>query len=472
MVFAVVGAGVLFLVAMVIGCRQLAQIQLWKATVLIAITGYVVLNYGFANIAFHVGGFPIILGHGLMFFALVLAGFRYRAAYRAAVNDPAMVCILLLIAMSLVRLLFDVPQFGLYAVRDASMFTEGIFCLLGLVWAMDQRNTDTFIKWLMLLFLLNLVYCATFPFARELTAISPKSGIFLQVAIIGQYGGNASYLLAGALFCILVGPYAVRWPRWVFVVLALIQLLELAILQERAQYLSLLVCLCVVAVFGQIRKFADLVFSVSFALAAVVILTSVVGIELSGRVGPVNLGFLGEHATSLLGERYAPAAGSIDDRLDWYHQVWQRLRSEPAAILIGLGYGEPLIDVSDSGVATRQPHNVHLSVLARGGIGALALWITLNLVVIKRFVRALRARACLEGKALMLVLWMFLLYIVLIIVMSVQPGLEFSYGAIPFYFFIGVALGFTRFQTKRGSNAIGSLAHQTQSVSYLSAPTP
>ena len=426
--------------------RQLAQFELWQVFVLLALTGFIILTYGFANLAFHVGGVPIIIGHGLMFAALGLVAFRHRPRFVKALRDPAMRCVLGLIALTLFRLLFDIPRFGWYAVRDASMFTEGIFLLLGLVWSMERRNTTVLMKWLMILFVLNVMYVCTFPLAEQLKAWSPKSGIFLEVPLLGTYGGNDSYLLAGSLFCILVGTYVVRWPRWILVLFALVQLLGLAVLQARADYLGLLVCLFVLAMLGQVRKSAELLISSSLALVALLLLTSVLGIELSGRVGPVNVAFLREHAGSLLGERDAPAAGSIDTRMMWYSEVWDRLRSNPTSLLAGEGFGKPLIDFSDSGVATRQPHNSHLSVLARMGALGLAMWLAFHFTILKRFVLAWRARAYFDSKLFALVMWLFLLYIILMIDMSVQPGLEFSYGAIPFYFLIGFALGVIRFE--------------------------
>ncbi len=39
-----------------------------------------------------------------------------------------------------------------------------------------------------------------------------------------------------------------------------------------------------------------------------------------------------------------------------------------------------------------------------------------------------------------LALWLLLLYVLGVVFTTFQPWLEFSFGAIPFYFFVGVAL--------------------------------
>jgi hypothetical protein len=442
---ALIGSLVIFTLAVFL-VRKLAQIELWQVLVLVALTGYIVLNYGFANFAIHVGGIPIIVGHSLMLGALALAASRRWRFFVKALSDPSMVCILILIGMAVFRLCFDVPQFGFVAMRDASMFTDGIFLPLGLVWAMEKRNSSLLLKWLTGLFLLNFIYACTFPFAKELEAWSPESGIFQKVSILGHYGTNATFLLAGALFYILLAQYSVRRSRFVLVSFAVLQLLGLAMLQERAQYLSLLVCLFILALLGQIRKCTELLISTSLALTALLLLTSVLGIGLSGRIGPMTLAFVRAHASSLLGQRYAPEEGSINDRLDWYGQVWEELRS-PTTLLVGKGFGKPLIEFyTDEGVVVRQPHNSHLSVLTRMGVPALLLWAMFNFLILKRFAHVILARAHIDRKLFALALWLFVLYVILMVDISVEPGLEFSQSAIPFYFFMGFALGTIRFQ--------------------------
>ncbi len=76
----------------------------------------------------------------------------------------------------------------------------------------------------------------------------------------------------------------------------------------------------------------------------------------------------------------------------------------------------------------------------------LAIWAFFHFLIVRRFLGALRARARKDKKLSELVLWLFLFYILSMLVTSVQPHLEFSYGAIPFYFLIGFALGIMRWQ--------------------------
>jgi hypothetical protein len=348
------------------------------------------------------------------------------------------------------RLFIDIPSYGLYAVRDASMFLETTFLLLGFVWAKEKRSVDSLMKWLMVIFAANTIYSYLFPWAEALAELSPKSGIFLEVPLLGTYGGNDTYLLVGALYCVLVARYAVSLPRWILLLLAAVQLLGTAILQARTVYLGLFVCLIVILLVGEIRAFIQLTTSIGTGMLAIMLMTSVVGLEFTGRVGPVRLDFLKEHARSLFGDPNAPAAGTISDRMDWYHDVLSQVGSGTGSLFFGTGFGRPLIDFSvPAGVAVRQPHNSHLSVLARLGAVGFAVWVFLHILIVKAFVYALWARRGLNPGISAMILWLFLFYIVVMIDATVQPGLEFSNGAIPVYFLMGFALGVIRLRPER-----------------------
>ncbi len=448
-VLAVLGLGMLVLVR-----SGLASLALWKALVLTALSGFMVLGYGFANLAFHIGGIPVILGHALMFPALGLAVLSSkRGATLAALREPAMLALLALLLMAIPHLAFDIPQHGLYAVRDASIFFEGIFMLSGLLWARDSRNTELLTKWLFFLFLANLTYSYTFQWQERLADWSPKSGVFLVVPVLGSYYQMSLYLVLGALFCLLLGSRVARCPSWVWTVLILAQLAELAIHQERSMYLGLAFVLVLLLMLGEVRNVAKLTLIVALGIIAIVFATGVLGIQISGRIGPVNLEFLEAHARSLLLQRGTPETQTLEDRADWYAQVWRRTASSATNLLVGQGFGEPLIDfVTDDPVnkdiTIRQPHNTSLSVLARMGLLGLSVWLIFHLIVLKRFFSVYRRRSRLDRKAYELVMFLFFFYLLSMFFTHVQPALEFSFGAIPFYFMTGFALGFMRRQLR------------------------
>ena len=90
-------------------------------------------------------------------------------------------------------------------------------------------------------------------------------------------------------------------------------------------------------------------------------------------------------------------------------------------------------------VAIRQPHDIHLTMLARLGIIGFLLWAFINVRIIYLFIRSLWNDPK-EPFEHALKFWLFLFYITGIILASLQPWLEFSYGAIPFYIVLGFSL--------------------------------
>lgn len=69
-VFLLAGILVIFLIAIIFVNSGLA---IWQILSLLALTGYVVLSYGFANWVFRLGGVPFPIGHLLAFGALLIA---------------------------------------------------------------------------------------------------------------------------------------------------------------------------------------------------------------------------------------------------------------------------------------------------------------------------------------------------------------------------------------------------------------
>ena len=441
---AVVALGCCWL-AIVYGRR--AGLELWQVILLTALSGYMLLGYGFENLAVHAGGVPIILSYGLVYVAWGLAVFSCQHFVRDALKEPAMLCLSALLLLALPHLVFDIPRYGIWAFRDASMVFDGIFLLLGLLWSTRSNSVIPLMKWLMVFFVLNLIYSYTFPWSEEIKAWSPHSGVFLPVPILGNYTSNISCLLAGALFCIFVGSYVVKWPRWILLLLACLQIFGLAIVQARSMYVGLVLILVILVLLGETRKVAELLFGLSSAVAILLFLTMVLGVEIQGRVGPTNLAFLKQHMLSLAGKEDEPgkAGATLDGRIDWYDQVFRRIRRNP---VLGEGFGQPLIDF-DNGVGdpARQPHNSSLSVLARlGGVG-FALWVIFHLCVVTRCFHAFRRWRDRDRQLTDLIMWLFLFYLIIMVEASTQPALEFPSGSIPFFFFTGLVLGLMRRQT-------------------------
>jgi O-antigen ligase len=430
------------------------DLQLWQLVLLPALTGYMLLNYGFENLTLHVGGVPVILSYGLMYLAFIVAVFTFGGSLRFELKEPVIACLIFLLGLTFIHLLFDLPKYGVWALRDSSMVLDGIFMLLGLLWARRGKDLLFLLRWLMLLFVINTLYGLAFPWSQQMQDMSPKSGVFIPVPIVGNYHTTYIFLLAGALFCIVLARYVVTWPKWILMIMALAQLFGLALHQDRSMYLGLMLAIVVFTILGEAKKTMILTGAVVASLLGIFVLTSVLGIEISGRIGKVDLDFFMAHLRSVSGEAGTPGS-TVESRVDWLNQAYDRFLTHPT---FGVGFGKPLIDYVDprTGVSVRQPHNSSLSILARlGVVGALG-WALFHLFLCLRFWHAFRYRRYAGKLAADLVLWLFVLYLVFMLTMSVEPALEFPSSAIPFYFFAGLALGVTRWQipTKAEVNAI------------------
>jgi hypothetical protein len=424
-------------------CR--GRMEFWQALVLLALTPYIILNFGFDNLA--INYFPV--GELLLLLALALVIRETKSdLLKRTLLDPPVVCLIALLLLSCLHLIIDVPRYGLYAVRDSSMFFEAVFIVLGIVWAQNPRGTQLLIRWLFLILLVNLFYAYTFSWGERIQAASPSFGVFHPVPLLGNYQQGAHWLLLGALFFVWLGPSVVRWPRWVLIVLAAAQLGGLAILQDRSMYVGMVVIVLILLLFHQTKKLVAFLSTIGWGIAFVLVLStavSVLGIKLQGRMGPVDVSFLEEHAKTVLAIGDANTLMSHDvDRADWYGQVWNRVTSSPSNLFVGEGFGQALIHfANEQGIPVRQPHNSSLTVLARLGFVGLTFWLLFIGMVLVRCVRFLRTpyrSAAVFG----LVLWLFLSIIVALLEASVQPAFEFSHGAIPFYFLVGLAIGLMR----------------------------
>jgi O-antigen ligase len=416
------------------------HLEAWQVLLLIALTGYILLSYGFENLAFHVGGFPIIISYGLMYAALALAFLAHKNLMAAALKEPAIRCMLALFVLALLHVVVELPSYGIWAIRDATMCLDGIFMLLGLFWALKPNSTVFVTKWLMVVFVLNMFYSFTQPWGEKLWAWSPQSGIFLSVPLLGNYNFRGELLLSGALFCICVGGYVIPRQRWMMPVLAMVQILGLAISQVRRMYIGAVVVLILLVLLGETKKFAKLFVLLPAAIIVILLATTVGGLQISGRIGTVSLDFFKDHIRSIHDSEGTPGS-SVESRFLMADEALQHFIEHP---ILGVGFGRPLLtDIDETnGAVTRMPHNSSLSYLARLGVIGFAAWVAFHFFLIKRFLTALRRRnACDDQRSSSFVLWFFLFYVIFMIGSLVEGPFEFPSSAIPFYFFMGFALG-------------------------------
>jgi 4-amino-4-deoxy-L-arabinose transferase-like glycosyltransferase len=180
-------------------------------------------------------------------------------------------------------------------------------------------------------------------------------------------------------------------------------------------------------------------------MALFVVVTSALGINVQGRVTELNGKSLREYALSLFSlTNQQNRLGQDEDRLDWINQVWTNTTADSHTLLLGQGFGKPLIDFERDGIPVRQPHNSSLGVFGRLGLFGVSVWLLFHSFVISRFMKFIRRTREVQSETRDFVVWLFAFYALALILSMVQPTLEFSHCAIPFYFLVGIGLGIAR----------------------------
>jgi O-antigen ligase len=303
-----------------------------------------------------------------------------------------------------------------------------------------------------------MVYAFTLPWGERIWSWSPVSGAYLPVPILGQYHGTGDVLMYGAMFCICVGSYVVRRPRWLMPVLVMGQLLGIAVTQVRRMYLGIVVMIVLLILAGEIKKFAKLLILVPIALAVLFLATTVGGLDITGRIGPVNLAFFKDHLRSISGAEDTPGSDP-ESRVIMGKQAIAHFLAHP---FFGEGFGQPVVNIIDeeTGTPTRTPHDSSLTYLARlGGVG-FVIWLGFHFCLWKGFLSVFRRRRFCDEQLYAFVLWSFLFYVLFMMSSFVESPFEYPAGAIPFYFLMGFSLGLIRWhlfpQGQRGQLGLRS----------------
>ena len=416
------------------------QLASWQYLASFALAGYSAIGYGFANWSVRVAGLPVPIPHIFCFVALAMAMHGHRDVVNAFFREPSARAWMLLSGISVIHILSNVTRYGAGAVRDASFVAEGCFLLLGFLWAHDQRTARMFPRVLAVIFLINLAYSLTFPWSGWMRSISPTSGVFKSVTILGTYNGRPFVLALGAFLFLIVGRNLRLWTPSTLYSLAVIQLAWALVFQSRATYIGIALGIIVLTIYGRKDLATRLVTALGVGAVSLFALIAIGDIRLGGRLREVTPEFFIQHVASLVMSPDTPGSGTIGWRLEILRSSWVRWTSSLSNMLLGIGFGPVLTDFHGiGGSEIRQPHNTHVTVLLRLGLLGFAVWMSLHLRILTRLVRDLgTARPHTYHRDL--TLWALVFYIFSMFVTSVQPTLEWPQMSIPFWTIIGYAM--------------------------------
>lgn len=365
---------------------EVPQEQLRFVVVLcVALAGYVFFDRPFAYL--RVPGTPVFVGELVLALGL-LTVLRSNRALLAVRRSAALQVLLLLMALGLAQLLWDVPEHGLAALRDAAIWYYGLFAFVvaGLLRA-SPGLLAKLVQWYRAAIPWYLVWA---PVAVVLSRSFGEEGPRLpgtETALLGFKTGNIAVHAALAVSFLWLWDEAVtptqRRRRLILTGAGLTTVL-FAGTTNRGGLVSAAVVLIATPAFAQRPKamlgavFGCLVVVVSFFLAT--------DLRLQQEGRDVSLEQIVDNVSSLVGVEVGDE-DSLNGTVEWRVDYWSEVAVDVVdgtAGPFGYGFGSSLADrygfqvvSDDSDQPLRNAHNSHLTLLARMGLGGFALWVAL-----------------------------------------------------------------------------------------------
>ncbi len=407
---------------------------------MLVIGAYLIFSYGFMLIRIPpVAGGGIPIGEILLLFSLsfLIKDLKWVPLFT---NNIIFIAFLMWWTLGISRVLLALPEYGMWAFRDATHVIESLFLWVGFVFASSPSAIDRLFLWLKRILTLGCLNALTFPFREIIQVISPT--------ITAASGYTAflfpHYTLSGVILLWEAIRRLIDQTRVNLLISGLLLAYAVAIFQARTIYIQVLAILLLMLWYRP-KIFGKMSLAIGAGLFAL-ILVIVSGVEIKGRIGQnISFEFIGNHFTAIAGIENTGVEGAakgVDLRLNWWKDILNKLIESPEKLLLGLGYGFPLMDFHGiMGNAAREPHNSFISILGRIGILGAIFFTWMHIHLMRAWLKAYylcRKKRYFLGQDR---LFMFLAYFVLVWVYSLgEDAFEKPFITIPYYFFWGVFL--------------------------------
>lgn len=402
----------------------------WLTRILfLLVAGYLLFDRAFAWV--HIPGTPLFVGEMVLGFGLFFI--VQTPQLGRLVRTSRSIQLLMLFMLWGFALTFEgVSKWGLDAVRDSVLWYYGFFALISSVLllykpALWDEIIDRFTRFIPLFFAVMIVRLAL-----SQASIGPRIPDS-RARLVSHKSANiaVNITIAIAFLLIVIGPMVSRELSRRTTGLTLLGLLLIlgAGTQSRGGFLAALLVLG--AVFVLVRGARPVMLGVLIVAVLVAILAAALDVrfqldrrELSVEQAIENIQSISEEATS--GTRF-------DNTTQWRLNLWGEVLDDVLGedrALAGFGFGENLASrygagSRDSSVPLRNPHNSHLSVIARMGIIGFGLWLAMFATW---YVQLLRARRQFieigEEKRASLSLWLMLGMSAILINAFFDPTIE------------------------------------------------
>ncbi len=349
------------------------------------LAGYLLLDRTFAWI--HVPGTPIFIGEVALGIGLFVV-FRSKEATRFIRLSPPIQVLVAFMAfgflLTIIGVLSHDPQ---EAARDAAIWYYGLFAIvMGTLARAWEPAYDFFLQWYTRIIPVFLIVGLV-----RLVMANQRSGIFLpdsDVLITSHKPGNLGVqaVLVISFLLLVIAPELERREkaRNLTYTVAGLLLLALAGTQNRGVMVAGFVALIIVYVAGRAAR--PFMGSVLVVVIAALILAFSFDVRFDLERREVSVDQLFANILSIDFKVDRDGASEDDGTIAWRLKLWELVMDDTLTterFLSGFGFGPNLaskygfVAGAGDGPELRNPHNSHLSVVARMGLIGTALWIAL-----------------------------------------------------------------------------------------------
>jgi hypothetical protein len=353
---------------------QPASTMRWLTFLCLTLLGYALFGRGWA----YLGRSPVFVGETVLVLGMV--SFAICGWHRGLLEIPAVWCLLMLVTWGLLRTLPDVTSYGTEALRDSVIWAYSAFAFVvcGSILAepsrllMLLRRYGQFAMMFPLCVPLVWVLCRFFD-----DAIPRWPGT--NIPILDAKGGDMLVHLGG-IFAFGVAGFGGRiGPLRALLVAGCVAMLGAF---DRAGLFSFLAIFAIC--FFHKPLHSSLWRLMWLGLAGAVLLSiSGIRIQMPGRDREISVDQLVANVLSIGG---STKTGDLDDTKEWRLQWWGDIVDytiNGKYFWTGKGFGISLAEEDGyydgrQEPTLRSPHSAHLTMLARGGVPGLAMWVLVH----------------------------------------------------------------------------------------------
>ncbi len=351
-----------------------------ETAILFVLAGYLFFDKAFAWI--HVPGTPAFIGEMVIAFGIVVFLGTHPRLGLIIRTSPALQALLVFMAWGALLLVLALPTWGLDAVRDAAIWYYGIIAVfVAVLMVADPGRLGRWLRlfgkaipymflWFPVAIVLDAAFYYSFP-------VIPDS----NVSIVAHRTGNIGVITASALaFLWLVDRDSEvfdRRQRTTLTVLATVIIL-FAATRNRGGFVSgaIVLFIAFILMYRERSNMASIMVGVSVLLVAVALFANLRIQLFEGREVSVE-----QFLNNIVSVVDRSAGGSRQaSTTQWRIDIWNRVLDDVSTEhpVAGFGPGPDLGRrygiTTDEEAPLRNPHNSHVSVLARMGFVGLALW--------------------------------------------------------------------------------------------------